>query len=509
MKLDKLLNFAYMKKLLLFIVVLVNLTFSYGQRIKIIGNLENAKDSTKIWFSKPIDDNPEHFFANYDSAQTRSNVFEKSFFMNRMGLVQIEPNKHIPFPIQLICDKGDQISVSIKNKGGKMVVNFEGSNAEGHELINNSNIYRKLYLPIYTIVKDANTPKELLDNIEKLKASNLKPFDSLYFNKKISKSFLDYSKLYDDTEVICLTYMYLGEYLKFDVKTGLGDKLTIDDIKLVVRVLDKKYDVFSEKYKDLKTITQIHNIKNKCAFVNQKILEGVANDLGIWNQIDESKYYSFAPPGLQEFLLINEIYNKRIDEKTFNYYKKIFDRYEQIFPKSIYFKELNKHYKQEVSKKSLLPFTFASLSKDSKKIANIENKEFKRLPEIISAKFKGKPVFVDLWATYCAPCKQEFSYADKLHTFLKNNNIEMLYVSIDNKKVIDKWEKDVYEYNLIGNHYFATNSIVLSLQNMLKEDSLPIPRYLLFDSKGDLVLRNSKRPSEGQNLYNEILKALN
>jgi thiol-disulfide isomerase/thioredoxin len=498
-----------MKKVSFYIVLFNCFIFSYSQEIKIIGNFENAKDSTKVWFSKPVDDNPSHYFPNCDNTLVISNVFEKSFSLNRVGFVQIASNKDIPSSLNLICDKGDRIKFHIKKKGDKLVIDFEGSNAEGHELINNSDIYNKLYLPIYTIIKDANTSKELLDNIENLKISNLKSFDSLYINKKISKSFYSYCKLYDDTEVLCLAFMYLNEYLKFDKETGLGSKLTGDDIKEVIRALDKKYDIFSKKYKDVKTVAQIHNIQNKCAFIDQKILEGVTNDLGLWNESNGNKYNYFAPKDLQEFLLINEIYNKRIDEKRFNYYKIIFDHYEKIFPKSVYFKELNKHYEQEASEKFLLPFAFASFSKDSRKLNVFENKEFKSLPELISAKFNGKAVFVDLWATYCAPCKSEFSYSDELHEFLKNNNIEMLYVSIDNKKVIDKWKKDVYEYSLMGNHYFATNSIVLSLQNMLKEDSLPIPRYLLFDSKGDLVLRNSKRPSEGQNLYNEILKALN
>lgn len=35
-----------------------------------------------------------------------------------------------------------------------------------------------------------------------------------------------------------------------------------------------------------------------------------------------------------------------------------------------------------------------------------------------------------------------------------------------------------------------------------------IPRYLLFNSKGELVLPSTKKPSEGQALYDEILNAL-
>ena len=47
------------------------------------------------------------------------------------------------------------------------------------------------------------------------------------------------------------------------------------------------------------------------------------------------------------------------------------------------------------------------------------------------------------------------------------------------------------------------------LQKLLNEpDGIYIPRYLLFNSKGELVLPSTKKPSEGQALYDEILSAL-
>ena len=54
--------------------------------------------------------------------------------------------------------------------------------------------------------------------------------------------------------------------------------------------------------------------------------------------------------------------------------------------------------------------------------------------------FKGKPVFIDLWATWCEPCLEEFRYNEQLHSFLDKKQIEMIYVSFDKKEFEDTLE---------------------------------------------------------------------
>jgi thiol-disulfide isomerase/thioredoxin len=131
------------------------------------------------------------------------------------------------------------------------------------------------------------------------------------------------------------------------------------------------------------------------------------------------------------------------------------------------------------------------------------------ITSIIKDNFSEKAVFVDLWASYCAPCFQEFSHSQKLFAFLKTNNIEMLYLAIDKDKEITKWIPNIKNNYLEGNHIFTSDKIQESLQKLLNEPGgVYIPRYLLFNSKGELVLPSTKKPSEGQVLYEEILNAL-
>ena len=47
------------------------------------------------------------------------------------------------------------------------------------------------------------------------------------------------------------------------------------------------------------------------------------------------------------------------------------------------------------------------------------------------ADFKGKVVFVNIWATWCPPCREEMPSMEKLYQELKSENFEILAVSID------------------------------------------------------------------------------
>jgi peroxiredoxin len=47
--------------------------------------------------------------------------------------------------------------------------------------------------------------------------------------------------------------------------------------------------------------------------------------------------------------------------------------------------------------------------------------------------FRGKVVFLNIWATWCGPCREEMPSMEKLYQALKDDNFEILAVSIDSK----------------------------------------------------------------------------
>lgn len=46
--------------------------------------------------------------------------------------------------------------------------------------------------------------------------------------------------------------------------------------------------------------------------------------------------------------------------------------------------------------------------------------------------FKGKIVFLDFWASWCGPCKEEFPELDALYQKYKKDGFEVIGVSVDN-----------------------------------------------------------------------------
>lgn len=488
---------SYTLIFLFFIIVVAR-----GQNVQIEGVLQGVKDSTEVWFNKSVDAGYFNYLNNSDYTIAQNNFFRKSFKTKGVGAFTIASNPYMP-SVMIIAEEGDKIKLIVKKENDKFALEFEGNNALGLEELNRSSLlnFKKMTPYLKSIFESASTSDDFFLKMENLRTEFMKPFEVLLKNKNITLPFYEIANKQVDLYLL-FNINFLVYNFKGDPNKLKGLHLTENDLTQILIKTDHKYDGFDEKYDNCDGLIRTIAIQRKCLNISGKILEGSKKDIGLWSGSEDM--YSYAPIRYQELLIANNIKHFGFDKSGCSYEKFI-----ETFPNSPYLvkiKELNNLSKTVVP---MLPYTLAFYPYNATKLKLESVFEFKGLTELIQHKFTGKPVFVDLWASYCAPCKKEFGYSKPLHSFLKANNIEILYVSVDNKSQISKWEKDILAYDLRGVHYFASSTIVTSLQKLLNVNGeISIPRYLLFNLKGELVLTNAKRPSEGQNLYDEILSAL-
>jgi len=103
--------------------------------------------------------------------------------------------------------------------------------------------------------------------------------------------------------------------------------------------------------------------------------------------------------------------------------------------------------------------------------------------------FKGKFVFIDIWATWCGNCKNQMPALKKLEEEYK----DIVFLNIAWKDDEDKWRKTIRRESLTGVQLFATKK-----DNAFFEEYgiYGIPKYILIDPKGNIVDHSTPRPSD-------------
>ncbi|MCO6147889.1 TlpA disulfide reductase family protein [Flavobacterium sp. NRK1] len=122
------------------------------------------------------------------------------------------------------------------------------------------------------------------------------------------------------------------------------------------------------------------------------------------------------------------------------------------------------------------------------------------------AELKGKYVYIDIWATWCGPCRQQIPFLQKIEDKYHGKKIEFVSISVDKEKDHEKWQKMVTDKSLGGLQLFADkdwNSAFIQAYNINS-----IPRFILIGPDGKVVDANAKRPSdpELQTQLDKLLK---
>lgn len=109
------------------------------------------------------------------------------------------------------------------------------------------------------------------------------------------------------------------------------------------------------------------------------------------------------------------------------------------------------------------------------------------------ADLKGKYVYLDIWATWCGPCKGEIPFLKEVEKTYHSKNIEFVSISVDELRDHDKWAKMVKENELTGIQLFSDKNWESEFVKDYKISG--IPRFILIDPSGKIVSAEAPRPS--------------
>ncbi|MDO5970257.1 TlpA disulfide reductase family protein [Flavivirga aquimarina] len=108
--------------------------------------------------------------------------------------------------------------------------------------------------------------------------------------------------------------------------------------------------------------------------------------------------------------------------------------------------------------------------------------------------FKGKYIYIDIWATWCGPCLQEVPFLQEVEKKYHGKNLEFVSISIDSKEKRDAWRKMVTDEGFSGVQLIADKDFNSDFIAAYEINS--IPRFIIIDPEGKIVSSNATRPSD-------------
>jgi thiol-disulfide isomerase/thioredoxin len=356
--------------------------------------------------------------------------------------------------------------------------------------------YGKLHQFLFHLNKESRSER-INTALNSFLSSNMNESFYDFMKKPIAKDIACLDNLHNSIEIDEETYLFVKNLIIDEYLYRAGRMLkTLQEYPDTMNkpAIDWAVNKLYEEY-EIAFYSGMH-LSTKARLKALGIIPGEKLDLGFsYKQIMND--YIYLNRQEQESLIAGDIITNvaagwwDIDQLTL-----LREEFKKIFPFSIYNSILDD---LEVTEHKDYVFAYYSVEDGFQEYGRFETE----LSQIIQK--TGKPTLVDIWATWCSPCMAEFKHLAEITPFLRENNMAMLFVSIDFAGAYASWKDIIKREQLEGFHFFATDKDE-EISALVFPNS-GIPRTILFNEKGEVLLNKCERISSGK-LIAQIKEAL-
>jgi thiol-disulfide isomerase/thioredoxin len=389
----------------------------------------------------------------------------------------------------IIIEPGEKYNISINIEAKKDFFKITGPGEAGQ------NLYNTLPNPFMVQLEAKKFIKEPSQDTIKMKISNMKnndisSFKKLLDKKEISRNF--YDLIIIDRDCYYATLSANVQFIKYVISSSGTDPNVHFEYPIESKQLWESVYIKDppEQSNFLRTrwwfeyVTTFLSCKEylSASYKRQNLIDLSVKGLYNTYAIEEAKKYLSLPS--LEYYIPAYFYFESLDLVFEKEYISLFEKYNVDFPESKYTKYIEPWIN---SIKEFYAIADLNFKDNIRFVANYDSIKF--LKEAIKS-LKGKKIYVDVWATWCEPCKAEFAKKDGLLRRLQSQGTEILFISIDVKNREELWKNMIKYYNLQGFHIRASNQLNADLRSIFSKEhkgSFYIPFHILIDESGKIV----------------------
>lgn len=173
----------------------------------------------------------------------------------------------------------------------------------------------------------------------------------------------------------------------------------------------------------------------------------------------------------------------------------IFDHFKKEYPNSTYIKAFKAPIAEIVNKQQQV------LSSKTIFVKN-NGTQLNTFKDVL-ALTKGRIALVDMWGTWCSPCRSEIEKnAAKLEAYFKGKNVNFIYIANDDIEREQEWKKQIAYFQIAGIQILANPNLTKNMMSNVKSTSYPT--YILIKKDGSYRQTATQLPMNIQAMIKEI-----